>query len=159
MIKLRSSNSARGSSGSFLSARTAAWKPNAEWRSNLRYLSGSDSNSKVSHAGRSKLCHRCYRRSDLGRRFRAGRSSVAARSVAVAMTDHARPFAPPWTIDDNGGCFIVKDHNGTIKINPEQSTHSGPLKGVASLQALVIRAAWGSGGWDAAGTGPWSELR
>jgi len=23
-----------------------------------------------------------------------------------------RPFPPPWTIDDNGSSFIVKDHNG-----------------------------------------------
>ena len=24
----------------------------------------------------------------------------------------ARTFPPPWTIDDNGACFIVKDGNG-----------------------------------------------
>jgi hypothetical protein len=24
----------------------------------------------------------------------------------------ARHFPPPWTIDDNGACFIVRDHNG-----------------------------------------------
>jgi hypothetical protein len=23
-----------------------------------------------------------------------------------------RRFPPPWTIDDNGACFIVKDNNG-----------------------------------------------
>ena len=23
-----------------------------------------------------------------------------------------RRFSPPWTIDDNGSCFIVRDHNG-----------------------------------------------
>jgi hypothetical protein len=23
-----------------------------------------------------------------------------------------RRFTPPWTVDDNGACFIVKDHNG-----------------------------------------------
>ena len=23
-----------------------------------------------------------------------------------------RHFSPPWTIDDNGSCFIVRDHNG-----------------------------------------------
>ncbi len=23
-----------------------------------------------------------------------------------------RRFPPPWTIDDNGACFIVKDENG-----------------------------------------------
>ena len=28
------------------------------------------------------------------------------------MTDHPRRFSPPWDIDDNGACFIVRDHNG-----------------------------------------------
>lgn len=23
-----------------------------------------------------------------------------------------RHFPPPWSIEDNGACFIVKDHNG-----------------------------------------------
>jgi hypothetical protein len=23
-----------------------------------------------------------------------------------------RRFPPPWTLDDNGACFIVRDHNG-----------------------------------------------
>jgi hypothetical protein len=23
-----------------------------------------------------------------------------------------RRFTPPWDIDDNGACFIVRDHNG-----------------------------------------------
>ncbi len=23
-----------------------------------------------------------------------------------------RRFPPPWTIEDNGACFIVRDHNG-----------------------------------------------
>jgi hypothetical protein len=23
-----------------------------------------------------------------------------------------RRFPPPWTIEDNGACFIVKDHKG-----------------------------------------------
>jgi hypothetical protein len=24
----------------------------------------------------------------------------------------ARHFPPPWTTDDNGACFVVRDHNG-----------------------------------------------
>jgi hypothetical protein len=28
------------------------------------------------------------------------------------MTDSPRRFSPPWSIDDNGACFIVRDHNG-----------------------------------------------
>jgi hypothetical protein len=24
----------------------------------------------------------------------------------------ARSFPAPWTVDDNGSCFIVRDHNG-----------------------------------------------
>jgi hypothetical protein len=27
-------------------------------------------------------------------------------------TDRSRHFPPPWTIDDDGSCFIVRDHNG-----------------------------------------------
>ena len=27
-----------------------------------------------------------------------------------------RPFPPPWTIEDNGACFIVKDNNGKAGI-------------------------------------------
>jgi hypothetical protein len=23
-----------------------------------------------------------------------------------------RHFPPPWTVEDNGACFIVRDHNG-----------------------------------------------
>ena len=23
-----------------------------------------------------------------------------------------RQFSPPWPIDDNGACFIIRDHNG-----------------------------------------------
>jgi len=28
------------------------------------------------------------------------------------MGDRSRRFPPPWTIEDNGACFIVRDHNG-----------------------------------------------
>src|SRR4029077_17209727 len=24
----------------------------------------------------------------------------------------SRHFSPPWIVDDNGACFIVRDHNG-----------------------------------------------
>jgi hypothetical protein len=37
-------------------------------------------------------------------------ASGAFVCVATVMT--ARHFPPPWTIDDNGACFIVRDHNG-----------------------------------------------
>jgi hypothetical protein len=28
------------------------------------------------------------------------------------MVDHPRRFTPPWDIEDNGACFIVRDANG-----------------------------------------------
>jgi hypothetical protein len=29
------------------------------------------------------------------------------------MTDRPhRRFTPPWDIEDNGACFIIRDHNG-----------------------------------------------
>jgi hypothetical protein len=37
---------------------------------------------------------------------------MAARQITVALTDHSRRrFPPPSDIDDNGACFIVRDHN------------------------------------------------
>ena len=29
-----------------------------------------------------------------------------------AMVDHPRRFTPPWDIEDNGACSIVKQQNG-----------------------------------------------
>jgi hypothetical protein len=29
-----------------------------------------------------------------------------------ARADDSSPLPPPWTIDDKGACFIVRDHNG-----------------------------------------------
>jgi hypothetical protein len=28
------------------------------------------------------------------------------------MTENSRRFPPPWDIEDNGACFIVRDHSG-----------------------------------------------
>jgi hypothetical protein len=28
------------------------------------------------------------------------------------MTDHPRRFTPPWDIEDNGACFIVRNADG-----------------------------------------------
>jgi hypothetical protein len=28
------------------------------------------------------------------------------------MTDQPRRFSPPWDLEDNGACFIVRDANG-----------------------------------------------
>jgi hypothetical protein len=28
------------------------------------------------------------------------------------MKESARPFPPPWTIEETAPCFIVRDHNG-----------------------------------------------
>jgi hypothetical protein len=34
------------------------------------------------------------------------------RNIAL-MSDHPqRRFTPPWDIEDNGACFIVRDHSG-----------------------------------------------
>jgi hypothetical protein len=35
--------------------------------------------------------------------------TVRSRGQADTPTRH---FSPPWTIDDNGACFIIRDHNG-----------------------------------------------
>jgi hypothetical protein len=35
--------------------------------------------------------------------------TVRSRDQADMPTRH---FSPPWTIDDNGACFIIRDHNG-----------------------------------------------
>ena len=40
------------------------------------------------------------------------RPGASGAFVCVATVMTARPFPPPWTADDNGSCFIVRDHNG-----------------------------------------------
>ena len=35
--------------------------------------------------------------------------TARSRDQADILTRH---FSPPWTIDDNGACFIIRDHNG-----------------------------------------------
>jgi hypothetical protein len=37
---------------------------------------------------------------------------MAARQVALAVTDDRRRFPPPWTVEETQPCFIVRDHNG-----------------------------------------------
>ena len=51
------------------------------------------------------------------------------------MTDHPqRRFSPPWDIDDNGACFIVRDNNGQAlsyvyyEQEPGRRTAAGLLK-------------------------------
>jgi hypothetical protein len=42
------------------------------------------------------------------------------------MTDHPqRRFSPPWDIDDNGACFIVRDANGQALSYVYYETESG----------------------------------
>jgi hypothetical protein len=49
------------------------------------------------------------------------------------MTDAARRFPAPWSIDDNGACFIVKDKNGQAlsyvyyEVEPGRRTAAGLL--------------------------------
>jgi hypothetical protein len=49
------------------------------------------------------------------------------------MTDRPRRFPPPWTIDDNGACCIVRDHNGQAlaytyyEVEPGRRTAAGLL--------------------------------
>jgi len=42
------------------------------------------------------------------------------------MTDKPRRFTPPWDIEDNGACFIIRDSNGLALtyVYYEKSTRS-----------------------------------
>jgi hypothetical protein len=43
----------------------------------------------------------------------AGRALPSRSVYRSRMTDqHQRRFTPPWDIEDNGACFIVRDSNG-----------------------------------------------
>jgi len=42
---------------------------------------------------------------------------MAARSVAVAMTDKPRRFPPPWTVKETQPCFIIRDHTFCFRRN------------------------------------------
>jgi hypothetical protein len=43
-----------------------------------------------------------------------GQTSVLAAAPTVAKSRSCEPrlFPPPWDVEDNGACFIVKDANG-----------------------------------------------
>jgi hypothetical protein len=36
---------------------------------------------------------------------------LAGRLIDL-LSETARRFPPPWTVEDIGACFIVRDHNG-----------------------------------------------
>ena len=40
------------------------------------------------------------------------RREVACSCFVRVKPMHSRHFPPPWNVDDNGSCFIVRDHNG-----------------------------------------------
>jgi hypothetical protein len=29
----------------------------------------------------------------------------------------SRPFAPPWSVEEESACFVVRDHNGQARAN------------------------------------------
>ena len=35
-----------------------------------------------------------------------------ARYVATSSTSHSRHFPPPWSVEEQSACFVVRDHNG-----------------------------------------------
>jgi hypothetical protein len=42
-------------------------------------------------------------------------SAAAPASIRFPpMQDQPRRFPPPWDIEDNGACFIARDHSGQV---------------------------------------------
>jgi hypothetical protein len=40
-------------------------------------------------------------------------AQIAASDWSIVLTAVTpRRFPPPWTTEDNGACYIVRDHNG-----------------------------------------------
>ena len=37
---------------------------------------------------------------------------MSPSAISSLRTDYARPFPPPWTVEElNDACFVVRDHN------------------------------------------------
>jgi hypothetical protein len=54
------------------------------------------------------------------------------------MTDHPqRRFPPPWDIDDNGACFIVRDANGQALSHIYYETE--PARRAAAIYSRATR--------------------
>jgi hypothetical protein len=39
------------------------------------------------------------------------------RAIAAMHANIASCFPPPWSVEDNGACFIVRDHSGKAVSN------------------------------------------
>jgi hypothetical protein len=51
---------------------------------------------------------------------------VADRGPLPSVTSPRR-FPPPWSTEDNGACFIVKDHSGYYELEPGRRTAANLL--------------------------------
>jgi hypothetical protein len=61
------------------------------------------------------------------------RRAGAARRILVLVT--SRRFPPPWSVEEQNACFVVRDHNGQF------AYLSDLVKRQSSIVALV-RAPW-----------------
>ena len=55
------------------------------------------------------------------------------------MSDHPRHFPQPWTVEDNGAVFIVKDRAGTALASASKRRSASTLTKLACLVAVALQ--------------------
>jgi hypothetical protein len=66
--------------------------------------------------------HRCHR-AKLARRFISERLGSHARRTSGQ--DYERRFPPPWSVEEQSACYVVRDHNGQALSYGWRSAASG----------------------------------
>ena len=59
-------------------------------------------------------------------------NNLACRLALDGQVMAERRFPPPWDIEDNGACFIVRDHSGHVELSTMRTNPAGVLRQICS---------------------------